>query len=299
MINNRPKGYLLVMLAVLFWAPQGSVGKILMDQGIHPVTLAAGRILFGSLVFFIHIMVTNPKSIRIEKKDRLFFILFGIFGIALLHFSFNYAVFYTGVATASILLYTAPAFVTVLSIFFFQERPTLKRILALILTILGCVLITAANDLTFNRVGIIFGILAGFSYGLWSILSKKGLERYTSPVINFYNLFIGGLALLLASLFIAGPASYQMGLGGWLGMLAMAFFHIYIPGFLYVNSMKFMAASKASILANFEVVIAVLLGYFLFKESFGFFKISGFISIGIGLLLIVWEDYQQSLVKTD
>ncbi|QRN84921.1 EamA family transporter [Clostridia bacterium] len=293
-MRDISKGYALVLLAVFFFGTQSTIGKGLMNSGIHPVTLAAMRILLGALMFFIYILVTNPKSLKLEKEDYLYFLIFGLLTIAVTHFCLNYAIFYAGVATASILLYTAPAFVTVLSIFFFAEKPTWQRIIALFLTLLGCYFITrSSQELNFNKLGVMFGILAGFSYGLWSILTKKGLSKYSTPVINFYSLFIGGLILLIASFIVAGPQSYLISPAKWTGVILMAFFNTFIPNNFYVNGMKYMAASKASILANFELVIAVLLSYLIFKEPFTFFKVLGFISIGSGLLLIVREDYKK------
>lgn len=264
-----------------------------MNGGIHPVTLAAARILLGAGMFLVYILVTDPKKLRVERRDWLFFLLFGLLTVAVFHFSFNYAIYYTGVATASILLYTAPAFVTLLSIFFFGEKPTVKRLAALVLTLLGCFAISrAAGELAFNRAGILFGLASGFAYGLWSILGKKGLVRYSAEVINFYNLLIGGIFLLIAALFIAGPSTFRISAGGMGGILLMTFLTTFIPYNLYVNGMNYLSASKASILANFELVIAVVLSRLLFREPFTLFKMLGFAAIGAGLLLIISEDYR-------
>jgi drug/metabolite transporter (DMT)-like permease len=292
-VRDISKGYTLILLAVLFFGTQGTIGKGLMNSGIHPVSLAAMRILLGAIMFFIYILSTEPKSLKIDKKDYIYFLSFGLLTIGVTHFCLNYAIFYTGVATASILLYTAPAFVTVLSIFFFSEKPTWQRILALSLTLLGCYFITrSSQELNFNKLGVLFGIIAGFSYGLWTILSKKGLSKYSTPVLNFYSLLIGGLALLVASFIVAGPQSYLVSPMQWGAAVLMAFFNTFIPSNFYVNGMKYMPASKASILANLELVIAVFLSYIIFREPFTFFKVLGFIAIGSGLFLIFHEDYK-------
>jgi drug/metabolite transporter (DMT)-like permease len=293
-MRDTSKGYTLILLAVLFFGTQGTIGKGLMNSGIHPVTLAAMRILLGALMFFLYILVTDPGSLKLDKKDYPYFLVFGLLTIGVTHFCLNYAIYYTGVATAIILFYTAPAFVTVLSIFFFDEKPTWQRILALSLTLLGCYFITrSSQELNFNMLGVVFGIIAGFSYGLWSILTKKGLAKYSTPVLNFYSLLIGGLALLMTSFIVTGPQSYRISPILWVGVTLMAFFNTFIPCNFYVNGLKYMAASKASILANFELVIAVLLSYIIFREPFTFYKILGFATIGAGLILIIREDYKE------
>lgn len=295
-MRDVSKGYALVMLAVLFFGSQGTFGKGLMNSGVHPVSLAALRLLLAALLFLVYILMSDPKSLRVRREDYLYLLCFGLFTTGVLRLSFNYAIFYTGVATSSILLYTAPAFVTVLSIFLFSEKPTVKRVLALMLTMLGCFFIARASaQLDFNLLGVGFGVVAGFTYALWSIMSKKGLARYPAPVLNFYNLLIAGLMLLVASLAIAGPQSVAISPNQWGGVLLMALFNTFIPYTFYVGALHHIPASKASILANFELVIAVLLSYLVFQEPFTLYKTLGFVAIGTGIFLIMREDYRKSV----
>ena len=70
------------------------------------------------------------------------------------------------------LLYTAPAFVAIISTIFLKEPLTKNKIMAICLTIIGCVSISWAggDELDLNLLGILFGILTGLSYALWNVM---------------------------------------------------------------------------------------------------------------------------------
>lgn len=291
-MDRHLKGYPFIGAAVFLWGTQGSFGKIVMDAGVGPVTLAAGRISFGAMAFLLLILLHPAESLRIRKGDFPYFVVFGLATVGLLHGSFNLAIYHTGVGTASILLYTAPAFVTVLSIFFFGETPTLRRIIALLVTLAGCVAITSAVDtLLFNRIGVLFGLLAGFAYGLWNVLNKKGLVRYSPAVLNFYSMLVGGIVLLIASFQISGSEMFRLSPGIWGAMVLMAIAHSFLPNSFYVKALHYMRPSRASIMANGELIISVLLAWILFREPFTLLKTAGFVLVTAGIILIATEEY--------
>ena len=290
-MNPTTKGYSLVFIAVFFLGTQGSIGKFFMNSGIHPIALAAARIILAALFFLIHILLTKPSSLRVQRRHYPFFLFFGTFTVALLHISLNYAVFWSGVGTATILLYTAPSWVTILSIFFFKERPTAGRITALLLTLAGCILIMgSSSDLNINPWGVLFGLSAGFCFALWSVLGRKALDSYSVQVVNFWNLLVGGVVLIALSLLLVPQHAAGINGIGFLGIALMALVNTYIPYNLFVAGMKYISPAKASILSNLELVIAVLLGFFLFGERFTLWKIGGFLAIALGLFLIARED---------
>lgn len=289
------KGYMSVFLAAFFWGIQGTLGKLFMIGGIHPVTIAAIRILSAALLFLLVILLSDPRSLRISGKGLRYFLLFGTGTIGVIQFSFHYAIYYTGVATASVLLYTAPAFVTLLSLFLFREIPTTRRLLALGLTISGCLAILRASaELDFHPAGVLFGVLAGFTFALWTVLGKRSLSTYGANIINFFTLLIGGLALLGAAAATGGPAALRVSPAVLGGLFLMGLFTTFLPNNFYIRGMRTISASKASILANSELAIAVLLSYLVFQEPFSFFKTLGFCAIVGGLLLIAREDLRQA-----
>ena len=68
---------------------------------------------------------------------------------------------------ASILLYTAPCFVMLMSATIFGEKITVQKAVALLIAFLGCVLTTGIvgnRSVTITTVGILTGIGSGIGY---------------------------------------------------------------------------------------------------------------------------------------
>ena len=171
---------------------------------------------------------------------------------------------------AAILLYTAPAIVMVLSYFLFQEKLTKRKLLALVMTFVGCVLVTGILTETGNVTagGILVGLGAGLGYALYSIFSRYALERgYTSLTITFYTFLIAAIGSFLFA-DMGKVARVAMNGGGNLFFcLAFGVLCTVVPYLTYTLGLQYVENGKASIIASIEPVTATLLGAVLFHEK--------------------------------
>lgn len=294
------KGYLAVLTAAFFWGSQGVVGKKVMLEGFDPLALAAYRTALTSLIFLAGIGLFSPKLLKIDLKDLPFFLVFGLVGIGLFHFSYNYAIYYAGVSTAVMLLYTAPTFVAIISALFLKEPLTVPKIVAIILTLLGCITLSwsGKEDLSFSLLGIFFGVLTGLTYALWNVLCKKAVSKYSPWTVNLYSITAGSLSLLL----LAAPRKVL--LLDWQpefveALFLMAVANTILPDTFYAYGMKFLEASKASILANGELLIAVILAVLVLDEPFTLRKLLGLLAIIGAISLLVYEDVRKNQLSSN
>ena len=67
---------------------------------------------------------------------------------------------------------------------------------ALLLTLIGAALVAqvfAMGAVRLDVVGVLWGLLAGLTYGLWSVFSKVGV-RHTNPwTLQCYRMLVGDL----------------------------------------------------------------------------------------------------------
>lgn len=298
-MNNLIKGYLPVIIAACLWGTQGILGKQIMLTGFNPLTLATLRISFTFLIFLVGISLCKPNLLKIDKQDLPYFFIFGFISISCFHLCFNYAIYYTNVSTATILLYTSPVFVAILSTVFLNEKFTLYKFIAVILVVVGCAAISLGNsssNLKFNYLGIVLAITTGLCYAFWSILGKKGLAKYSPWTVNLYSMGMGSLCLLVLN----GPSNLlnlKMDHSLLCSIVIMALGNTVIPNSFYVYGLRFLEASKASMLANLELVIAVLLSYSLLKEPIGLSKIIGFISILGAIAILIFPDLSSQVAE--
>jgi drug/metabolite transporter (DMT)-like permease len=187
---------------------------------------------------------------------------------------------------AAVLLYTAPAIVMVLSYFLFGESMTKRKLLALLMTLCGCVLVTGVVGADFSALGVLYGLGAGFGYALYSIFSRFALERgYHSLTITFYTFFLAAIVSLFLCdagqvLAVAQADGSMLLFSCALGLLGTV-----VPYLTYTLGLKYVENSKASILASVEPVTASILGVCFFRESLGFSEILGILLV-LGAMVI-------------
>jgi drug/metabolite transporter (DMT)-like permease len=293
-MKKETKGYIYVILGASFLGTIGILARLIYLHEPDPLTVVTFRALIAFLLLFFTAVFVNPNWLRIQKKDFLFFAVYGLLSVTLCFLLFFYSIKNTTVATATILLYTYPAFVVVLSRFFLGEAFNKTKILALLLTFLGCALVIQIyNPAVFkiNLKGILYGLGAGLGAGLYSIFGKKGVAKYSSYTVVTYALGFGSFFLLIARR-ARNLISVDYPPLTWLWIFALALFSTLVGYSLYTKGLRYVEAGRAGIVATWEVVVASVLAFFIFGETLSTLQIVGgfFIFAGIGIVRIRTPD---------
>lgn len=258
--------------AAILWGLIGPVSRLAFQEGVAPLEVAFFRGLLAWILFAAHGLVR--KQLHIQLRDLPVFVLFGIVGITIFYGSYQLAISFGGAALASILLYTAPAWVVFLAPWFLQEPLTATKIIAGGLAILGVGLISSAAGIKFHPVGLGFGLLSGFSYALYYLLGKRFLTGYPVPYLFFLALPIGCLGLLPFVRF------QQKSLTAWAALGFLAAFSTYGAYSAYFAGLRRLPATRAVVLATAEPVVAALVAHFWWGETFS-------LATGVGAFCIL------------
>ena len=163
---QKERGYLEIFMAGCLWGSIGIFVNLLSGLGINSGTDAFIRIFSGAVLLIPVMMLRGGLQLmRIDRKGLLICTILGVFSQALFNFSYNMSINDVGMATASVLLYTSPIFVCMMSAVFFREHIGAAKAAALAVNIAGCVLtVTGGNfsELTFSVAGVAAGVGAGF-----------------------------------------------------------------------------------------------------------------------------------------
>lgn len=230
------------------------------------------RALFAWIFFFFH--AVWRRKLRFSLRDLVFFVPFGLVGVTVFYASYQLAIERCGAALASVLLYTAPIWVVVLSPWVLGERITLRKAVALVLAVSGVFLVSGEGELTLNPLGLLFGLLSGFSYALYYLFGKRFLAGYPTSYTFSYALLVGGLGLLP---FLRVQEKTAV---AWGALVFLAFFSTYGAYSLYFAGLKRLPASKAAIIATLEPVVAAIVAHLWWKENLTILAI-----LGSGLIL--------------
>lgn len=268
--KNVKYGYWLVALAGACWGMMGVLTRGLSNVGFDSLEIASLRPTVAVLFYVLFNLIKNPKIFKIDSKGLLFFLIYGVVTFDGMFLSFTYAVEYTSIATASVLLFTSPIMVMVMSRIIFKEKLTNKKIISVILTIVGCILIVKAYDLNalkLNSKGIVWGVVSGFAVALQNILGKIGVKKYDYRTQLCYSFIFAALffwcvrpPVQLIKMAVSSPTTAMLVMG--IGFVATV-----IPNGAFIKGLQYIESSKASVVTSVEPIIATLLGYICFKET--------------------------------
>ncbi len=284
-------GYLYVLAAASLWGLIGPLSKLSFAAGMDTVEVAFWRTTLA-WVFFAAQAVARRET-RIALRDLPAVAGFGVAGIAGLFGAYVVAVEAGGAALASVLLYTAPAWVALLSWFFLKEPMGGYKIAAVLATIVGVAGISLgpgfSGEAAFGGKAIFFGLLSGVTYALYYLFGKYYLGRYRTPTLFLYALPVGSLTLL-PFVHFTRPT-----LAGAVPCLTLALLSTYGAYSIYYAGLKRLEATRAAVVATLEPVIAAILAYAMFGERF-----SGVGYLGAGLiigsvLLTIWDGARERL----
>lgn len=285
------QGYFFILLAAGLWGSVGPVAKLAFSQGLAPLQVAFFRAMFGWLFFLGHALIS--KSGIVKYKDLPFILVFSLLCVTIFYGAYQLAIAQAGAAVASVLLYTAPAWVTILARIFLKEHITLSKMVALGLTISGVVLISFSSNLSLSQAnispkGLFFGLLSGLTYALYYIFGKKALQHYNTLTIFSYILPLGSLPLLF---FIPWTWPSNAAL---LTLIFLGFSTTYLAYLAYYRGLKYLEASKAAVVATLEPVIAAVLAFFYWDEVLNLTGYLGSALILLAVLLTILRDHPPS-----
>lgn len=279
---------IFVLLAGILWGMMGIYVRRLNAAGFTTIEIVAVRSVVTALLLFLVLFFYNREMLKICIRDIWCFAGTGILSIVFFNYCYFKAITMTSLSVAAVLLYTAPAIVMILSAVFFHEKITAVKLISLVATFIGCVLVTGLVGSTesLNAAGILVGLGAGLGYALYSIFSRFALERgYHSLTISFYTFVFASIGVLpLADVQkIYGACVEDIGMLGF--YLVFALVSTVIPYILYTLGLTALENSKASIIASVEPVAATVLGIVLFHEKMTVNIVTGIVLV-LGAIVI-------------
>lgn len=279
---------LYILIAGALWGSMGLFVRRLGDAGCSTAEIAMLRSVVTAAVLFFYLLARDRSLLKIRLRDLWCFFGTGVLSIVFFNLCYFTTIELTSLSVAAVLLYTAPAFVIVLSAVLFKERITGPKLTALVLTFAGCVCVSGLlrGGASLTPAGFFIGLGAGIGYGLYSIFGRFALERgYRSLTISFYTFLFATAGTLpfvsLANIHRAFTSSAPL-------TAFIIFFGIVttvLPYILYTWGLEGVDNGRASILASVEPVVATILGILVFHEVLHADEIAG-IALVLAAILI-------------
>ena len=275
-MKDRARSYIFILVAAALWGCIGVFFKLLSSAGLDAMQSVAVRVIISAVIYTVWLLVTDRKALKIRLRDFPYFIGTGICSLVFFNWCYFNAIELSGITVAVVLLYTAPIFVMLMSAVIFRERITGVKVIALIITFAGCVLVTGALSSS-GRIGLpalLFGLGSGFGYALYSIFGKLALRKHSSETVTAYS-FIFGVVGILPFVHFREVASALSTPRGAVGAVCIAVLCCILPYIFYTAGLKRVEPGRASMMATLEPVVGSVLGMAVYREEVTAAKIIG------------------------
>jgi drug/metabolite transporter (DMT)-like permease len=255
---------------------------------IEPTVLSGGRALAAFVLLFAVLALGRRQDLRIRLRDVPFFALFGVAGLAMVHFTYFKTISLTNVATAILLEYLAPVLVLAVGVAFMGHRFTWALPTGVALSIAGCALVVGAvggSGLVVSRAGIAWGLASAVFFAGYSLMGTYAAQRY-SP----YTTLVWGLGF--ASLFwlvVLGPGPVldlftRPQTAAAVGFMAVV--STVIPFAAFLVALRHIAPTNATVTSTVEPFIAGLGALVLFHESLSAMQLLGGALVVVAIFVV-------------
>ena len=192
-MNKIILAHISLFVANLIYAINYTFAKEIMPNFIQPsgfiLLRVIGAVTLFSLFYFLFV---NEK---VAKKDFIRLAICGVFGVAINQLLFFEGLNLTTPINAAIIMTINPVLVLIMSSLILFEKINIRKGIGIALGLLGASnLILNGGNLSGNTnymLGNIFVFINAASYGLYLVLVKPLLQKYTPITVMFYVFAFG------------------------------------------------------------------------------------------------------------
>lgn len=290
--NKRMTGIVFVLLGASFWGIGGTASDYLFaNAGINVNWFVSARLVIsGLLLLGIQMVLAGKRAVFTIWKDstsRLPLIIFSLFGMLLVQYSFMASIDAGNAAIATLLQYLAPIYILLWLIFKGYQKLQLSDVTVIFITMIGTLLLLTNGSFkgfSVSSVALIWGIISGISLAFYTLYAPKLLDHYSSVTVVGWAMLISGLCMNMIH-----PV-WKVEVQDWslITMLVLAFtilFGTTIAFWMFIKSLEYLGAKETTLLGTVEPLTAVVSSVIWLNLPFGLLQVVGMILI---LVMVVY-----------
>lgn len=311
---HRYRGYVLAAMAATCWAVGGMTAKWMfssldartaawpvppLGMDVDPVTLSAARAVTASVVLVAYLLVARREELRVQARDLSFLAIFGVVGLAAVHFTYFKTLSLTNVATAILLEYLAPVLVLLFSVVFLSERPAWTLPAGVALSVTGCALVVGAiggEGLIVSPAGVAWGLASAVLFSVYSLMGRAGASRFTPWTLLSYGLVFAAVFWIVVLRGGAGVWELLADPRGLAAVLFVAVVGTIVPFGAFLAALHEIDATRATVTATLEPVIAGLGAYLLFGETLSASQLLGGVLVLVAIMVVQSQGLRRALM---
>lgn len=283
----------LTIIATSLWGVSGLVAKeiFLLEPKVTPLLLSQIRMVFGGIVLLLlaGYRKEHPVAILRDRSSALQALAYGIFGIIPVQYCYFMAIKLGDASIATILQFMAPFFIVLYLAIFKRQQPRRIEMISLVVSLFGVALLATHGDFTtlaFTPGVLIWGLLSGVGGATNTLIPRGILEKYSSTTVTGWGLLLAGIGLILIH---PSFAPFDLTLELLLLILTVIIFGTIVPFQIFMNALKYIKPTTASMLDAFEPIAATIGSILFFGLQFRAADLLGAVLVIGSVLALNWQ----------
>ncbi|MEO6168538.1 MAG: EamA family transporter [Chitinophagales bacterium] len=282
------KAYTALAAVCFFWGTTYLAIRIGVDS-MPPFLFAGVRFLIaGGLVCLYFILKKTPlPSCQEWKNILLISILFFVIGNS----SVVHAEQHISSGLAALICSAIPIWVVLINLLLSKaEKVNSLIVMGLVVGFGGLMMIFYDNlgDLSNPAlfISILFLLFGNLTWSYGTVYSKK--IKWTTPFMYAAGLqmLIAGIILSVVGLFSGEAVSFQPTMSGWLALFYLAIIGSIVSYGAYLYALSHLPSTVVSLYAYVNPIVAVVFGYLVLHEQFGFYTLLAMVITIVGVYLV-------------
>jgi drug/metabolite transporter (DMT)-like permease len=293
MKQKRPVlGAVMILTATFLFGLNGSTAKTVMATGISAEQITLFRSLSACLTAGLFMLLRNPRSFAVSRREWKWLVLLGTAGIGLMQWSYANAVANLPVGVALLIQYTAIVLVPITGMVIFKTRVSPRLWLGVGFVLAGLVVVSHIWQAGLSTIGLAFAAVAAIATTTYYMVGEHVHDSRDSFSTLFYSMAFSAIMWVPASHFwtfdfsrfistidlggnLAGTVIPAWIVFAWLGIMGS-----FVPLLLTYAALPHLSATGVGVMSTTETIFGFLFAYLWLGE-----KIDGLQTLG-GLLVI-------------
>jgi drug/metabolite transporter (DMT)-like permease len=275
----------MLLTTVLLWALNLSVTKVILDEGMAPLSYATVRYGLAAAIF-VSLALAVEGTLRIAR-EHLWLVALAAVTLWVNQLCFVFALDLTAASTVGILLGAIPVFTGLFGLALGTERASRRFWTAAVVSFAGVTLVAigAAGQVSASVTGIVLGIATAATWAAYSVTFAPLTKSYSVTRLSAVVLPCTWLLIALAGLPQTRDQDWSLGWEIWGLLLFATIGPLVLTNVLWFRSIRRVGANRATLVANLEPFVAAVLAVVLLSEPLGVLQVLGGVLIAAGIVV--------------
>ncbi|MEI0476742.1 DMT family transporter [Brachyspira pulli] len=279
-------GHSLAFISVFIWSALYVSTKILLEH------FNAFELLFLQFIIgYIFLLIIKPKRLVLEdKKDELYFIICGLFGITIYNLFLNIAIDYSLASNVSVIIAASPLFTALISFLLKIEKPYFNFFIGFIISIVGIIIITFNGkiELQLKPLGDIMAVISSIGWAVYSVFIVKITDKKYDFILSTRKIIFYGIVFMIPSFFFFDFNPNWAALKNPIVLFNMLFVAIFASGICFIiwnEATDLIGVLKTNVYVYLTPIITIIISIIVLKEKMTFIAFIGITLTLIGVIV--------------